>query len=181
MECTVCTVTYPDTCTFICAYRYHRTPHADFLADLNQVIHDIKAKKLVVAGDMNLNMRNETVKHNIKTKILSPNKLTQIETGPTTKTGSNYRSHIYKCGWNYSKCHSGILLRPRPYCNERYIRSYWTRTLPMIIENNENDYESSHNRVNNKSEIAQRPLFRTWKPHINKQGTIFEIVTGMYL
>ena len=24
----------------------------------------------------------------------------------------------------------------------------------MIIENNENDYESSHNRVNNKSEIA---------------------------
>ena len=47
----------------------------------------------------------------------------------------------------------------------------------MIIENNENDYESSHNRVNNKSEIAQRPLFRTWKPHINKQGTIFEIVT----
>ena len=51
----------------------------------------------------------------------------------------------------------------------------------MIIENNENDYESSHNRVNNKSEIAQRPLFRTWKPHINKQETIFEIVTGMYL
>ena len=94
MECTVCTVTYPDTCTFICAYRYHRTPHADFLADLNQVIHDIKAKKLVVAGDMNLNMRNESVKHNIKTKILSPNKLTQIETGPTTKTGS-ISDHIY--------------------------------------------------------------------------------------
>ena len=69
MECTVTTVTYPQTCTYICIYRYHRTNVGDFVRDLNNAIQDHKTDKLVIVGDMNLNTKKPDTKKRIQEEI----------------------------------------------------------------------------------------------------------------
>ena len=94
MECTVAQVTYPATYTFIVVYRYHRTAMGDFMDDLKRVIDMHKDDKLVIIGDMNLNTQVPSVAYRIKTSILEPLKLKQLQTGPTTKMGSTI-DHVY--------------------------------------------------------------------------------------
>ena len=94
MECISCTTTYPDKCTYICVYRYHRKPMRDFFEDLNKVLNNHRREKLVVAGDINLNIDKEVISKAITDKVLAPNKLRYIKTGPTYKAGSTI-DHIY--------------------------------------------------------------------------------------
>ena len=94
MECSVCTVSFPDTCTFICVYRYHRQPLADFFEDLNHVIEQHCTGKIIIVGDMNLNMLDPSVAKKVIDKILAPQNLTQLVTGPTTKAGTEI-DHVY--------------------------------------------------------------------------------------
>ena len=62
--------------------------------DLNRVIGEHRDNKLVIIGDMNLNTQVPSVAHRIKTSILDPNDLKQLQTGPTTKMGSTI-DHVY--------------------------------------------------------------------------------------
>ena len=94
MECTTVKVQYPQACTIIGVYRYHRTTIADFFTDLRELIQRHKGDRLVIMGDMNLNTQIPAIEHKIRAELLDNSNLQQLPTGPTTKAGTTI-DHVY--------------------------------------------------------------------------------------